>query len=126
MTDPAALREAELALQAAQLRSDVNELDRLLHDDEVHVGHDGAITDKAFDVENHRSGRVRIDEMETEHLSVRLTDGVGVTVLTTAVSGTVEDRAFKSRLRFTRTWAHGEHGWRVVCGHMTILGPGRP
>jgi hypothetical protein len=124
VTDVNTLREAELALQRAQLRSDVDELERLLHDDETHVGHDGAITGKAFDVANHRTGRVRVDRLEPEDLQVHLSDGVGVTIFTGTIAGTLEDRQFVTRVRNTRAWGHDStHGWRVVAAHMTILGP---
>ncbi len=123
MTDRTSLRAAELALQQAQLRSDVEAMDRLMHDDETHVGHDGAITGKGFDLENHRTGRVCVDVLESEELHVDVVDGVGVTIFTGLVAGTLDELPFSTRVRYTRTWAHGENGWRVVAAHMTVLGP---
>jgi hypothetical protein len=124
VTDIASLRATELELQQAQLRSDVETLERLLHDDETHVGHDGAITGKSFDVENHRTGRVRVDRLEPEDLQVLISDGVGVTIFTGTIAGTLEERPFLTRVRNTRAWGHHpQHGWRVVAAHMTVLGP---
>ncbi|MDP9220709.1 MAG: nuclear transport factor 2 family protein, partial [Actinomycetota bacterium] len=56
MPDISALRAAELRLQHAQLTSDGAELDRLLHPDLTFVGPDGAMSDKAADLEAHASG----------------------------------------------------------------------
>lgn len=122
MSDEANLRAAEEALQRAQLTSDVDALDRLLHPDLTFVGPDGALTGKADDLEVHRSGAIRIDRSEPEDLVVRINDGVGVTVLTARLKGSYEGQEFDGRMRYTRTWAHsGDSGWRVVAAQAAFL-----
>lgn len=122
MTDEVSLRAAEDALQRAQLRSDVDALDRLLHPDLTFVGPDGTLTGKADDLEVHRTGAIRIDLSEPEDLVVRINDGVGVTVLTARLQGSYEGQEFAGRMRYTRAWAHGgDSGWRVVAAQAAFL-----
>lgn len=123
MTDTTSLRAAEFALQEAQLRSDVEALDALLRDDLTHVGHDGRITAKAVELSDHTTGRVRVDRLEPDDVQARAFGGAGVTLFTGRIWGTLEDQAFQVRVRYTRTWAFEDGGWRLVAAHMTVLGP---
>lgn len=104
--DTDSLRAAELRLQEAQLHSDVDELDRLLHPDLVFVGPDGAVHTKVDDLEWHRTGVLRVDAVDHENLIVRVNDGVGVTVFTATIAGDLAGSPFSSRMRYTR----GGHG----------------
>lgn len=123
MTDVESLEAAELRFQQAHLASDVAELDRLLHPDLTFVGPDGELSDKDADLAAHRSGIMRIDRLETEDLIVRVADGVGVTVLTARLEGEYGGRAFSFRMRYTRCWARGSDGWRIVAAHAGTLEP---
>jgi Domain of unknown function (DUF4440) len=122
VSDPADLRESEERLQRAQLTSDLDELDRLLHPGLTFVGPDGTLTGKSDDLEVHRTGAIRIDRSEAEELVVRVNDGVGVTVLTARLGGSYQGQVFDGRMRYTRTWAYGEQtGWRVVAAQAAFL-----
>lgn len=121
MTDIDQLRAAEERLQQAQLSSDIEALDELLHPDVTYVGPDGQLTDKHGDLEAHRSGALRIDMLESQALDVRVQDGVGVTVVTARLEGNAGGQKFGARMRYTRSWGLGTHGWRVVAAHASVL-----
>lgn len=121
MTDTNSLRAAEQRLQVAQLASDVGELDLLLHPDLVFVGPDGSIGDKESDLETHRSGRINLDSLAQEDLIVRVSSGVGVTLLTAQMSGEFDSQAFSARTRYTRSWAWKEDRWQIVAAHISVL-----
>lgn len=121
MSDAEDLRAAEEALQRAQLSSDVDALDRLLHPDLTFVGPDGVMSGKTDDLEVHRDGLLRLDRSEPEDLVVRVSDGVGVTVLTVRLAGAYRGEEFDSRMRYTRAWSHSEAGWRVVGAQAAFL-----
>ena len=116
------LRAAEARLQRAQLSSDVEELDRLLHPDLTFVGPDGGLSDKATDLAVHRSGAMALELLEPEDLVAQVIDGVGVTVLTAHLKGSYEGQAFDGRMRYTRTWANDGEGWRIVAAHVSFKG----
>ena len=111
------LRE-ERALQAAQLASDVDELDRLLHPDLLAVGPDGGLADKAEDLAAHRSGFVKIGELTEEDLQLRIAGDTAVTFVVLRIHGSIGDAEVSGRMRYTRTWARDGGAWRVVAAHI--------
>lgn len=114
------LRTAERALQAAQLASDVAELDRLIDDRLVFTGPDGRLYCKADDLQLHGSGEQRMSRVDEEDLTVLVAGNTGVTCFLGTVSGVLSGTEFTARVRYTRTWIHDEaHGWRLIAGHVS-------
>jgi ketosteroid isomerase-like protein len=123
MTDDertAALRDAEHRLQAAQLASDVAELDALLDDRLVFTGPDGNLYSKADDLQVHRTGQQRMTRVEEERVAVLVEGRTGVSWFLGTLEGTIDDAPFTARVRYTRTWIHDDdHGWRLVAAHVS-------
>ena len=112
----------ERALQAAQLASDVDELDRLLHPDLLAVGPDGGLVDKAADLEAHRSGVFKIHELSEEELEVRVDGDTAVTFVVLHLRGEIAGDEVSGRMRYTRTWSRDGGAWRVIAAHITPAG----
>lgn len=121
MTDIDTLRAAENRFQRAQLHSDISELDSLLHPNLIFVGPDGTLGDKASDLDAHRSGLIRLDVLEPDDIVVRVSDGVGITVLTARLEGEFARHDFSARMIYTRSWAFCTQGWRVVAAHISTI-----
>lgn len=117
------LRTAERALQAAQLASDVPELDRLIDDRLVFTGPDGQLYCKADDLRLHGSGEQKMSRVEEEDLTVLVAGNTGVTCFLGTVAGVLSGSEFTARVRYTRTWVHDDsHGWRLIAGHVSGVG----
>src|SRR3954469_21313227 len=99
---------AERALQAAQRASDVVALDRLLHPALLAVGPDGRLTDKAADLEAHRTGVFEITELHEEDPRVLVLGETAVTFALIALRGSIGDDEVAGRLRYTRTWVRDD------------------
>ena len=112
----------ERALQAAQLASDVDELDRLLHPDLLAVGPDGGLVDKAADLEAHRSGVFKIHELSEEELEVRVDGDTAVTFVVLQLRGEIAGDEVSGRMRYTRTWSRDGGAWRVIAAHIAPAG----
>lgn len=123
VTDIESLRATEERFQRAQLCSDVDTLDLLLHRDLVFCGPDASIGDKSTDLDAHRTGQIRIHFLDPEDLIVRVTSGVGITILTARMAGESAENTFSARMRYTRTWAFNAQGWQVVAAHISMLEP---
>ena len=121
MTGEDPILEYEAALRQAQLRSDVEALDRLLDDALVFTTLEGTVVGKADDLSIHRSGRLRITKMEPgdRHI-VRLGSTVVVSVRMEA-EATFDGVPARDALRYTRVWHERPDGWRVVAGHMSLV-----
>ena len=109
---------AERELQAAQRASDVNALDRLLHDDLLAVGPDGSLVGKADDLAAHRSGVFKIRELEQEDLRVLVHGDLAVTFVVLRIAGSIGDEEVRGLLRYTRTWTRDGDAWRVIAAHI--------
>ncbi len=109
----------ERALQAAQLASDVEELDRLLHPELLAVGPDGKMIDKAGDLAAHRAGIFEISELDEEDVQVRVLGDLAMTFVVLRIRGAMEGREVSGRLRYTRTWTRDGGVWRVVAAHIS-------
>ena len=95
-----------------------------LHPDLVFVLPDGGpVQTKADDLDAHRAGAMRVTSLEPEDLVVRVTDGIGITILTARMTGEFDGAAFSSRMRYTRTWSRpaGSDRWRLVAAHIATL-----
>ena len=109
----------ERALQAAQRASDVDELDRLLHPDLLAVGPDGRLVGKDEDLESHRTGVFKIDELVEEDLRVHELGDVALTFVVLRIRGWIGDQEVSGRMRYTRTWLRDGGSWRVVGAHIS-------
>jgi ketosteroid isomerase-like protein len=112
----------ERALQAAMRASDVDELDRLLHDELLAVGPEGQL-DKVGDLAAHRSGVFTIAELQEEEVHVRVVGDTAVTFVVLRVRGKIGDEDVAGRMRYTRTWVRDGGSWRVIAAH---IGPSAP
>jgi len=121
MTDPdTATLEAEL--RAAQLGADVAALDRLISDDLLFTGPDGALATKADDLAAYREGIIRFTAHEPEELRLRRVGAEVVLVaLRTRLAGSYAGTPFSGIARYTRVWALERGHWRIVGGHVSVV-----
>jgi hypothetical protein len=108
------LAAAERQLQAAQRGADVESLDALLHPQVVGAGPDGRVFTKEDDLEDHRSGALRITSLVEESLDVQEDGQTGMTRTIAAVEAVHGGTAVSARLRYTRLWVRQDGQWRVL------------
>ena len=115
------LIESELALRRAQLAGDVAELDRLVDEELVFTGPDGALYSKAHDLDAHRAGWVRITRLEPTEDRVQRFGDVAVISVRMDMAGSFRGEPFAGPFRYTRVWRSGPEGWKVVAGHVSAV-----
>ena len=121
MTD-ADIAALEAELRAAQLGADVAALDRLISEDLLFTGPDGALATKADDLKAYREGVVRITAHEPEELRVRRVGAdVALVALRTRLAGSYAGAPFAGTVRYTRVWAREEGRWHIVGGHVSAV-----
>ena len=123
-TDGDSLLACEAALRRAQLASDVAALDRLLDEELVFTGPDGALYGKGDDLAAHRAGMIRITRLEPSEERVQRFGDIAVISVRMEMSGTFQGEAFSGPYRYTRIWRAGRDGWRVVAGHVGAVATG--
>ena len=117
----APLLAAEWALRRAQLEGDVAALDRLIDDELVFTGPDGAIHGKQDDLAVHRTGIVRITRLAPSEERVQRFGEVAVVSVRMDMAGTFHGAAFEGPYRYTRVWCLRSDGWRIVAGHVSAV-----
>ena len=115
------LYASELALRQAQLASDVPALDKLLDEQLVFTGPDGALYGKRDDLDAHRRGLIRIDRLDPSDEHIQRFDRVAVVSVRMEMSGTFQGAPFAGPFRYTRVWHEQADGWRVVAGHVSAI-----
>ena len=120
-TSDDSLLTCEAALRRAQLASDVAELDRLLDDELVFTGPDGALYSKADDLDAHRNGTVRITRLEASEERIQRFGDIAIVIVRMEMSGSFRDEAFSGPFRYTRIWCARPAGWRIVGGHVSAI-----
>lgn len=117
--DPILAYEAEL--REAQLTSDVAALDRLIDDDLVFTTLEGAVVDKQYDLELHRSGRLKISRLDLGARRVLRFGTIVVVSVRMDATATFDGVVMDGALQYTRVWCEKPDGWRVVAGHMSAV-----
>jgi ketosteroid isomerase-like protein len=115
----------EAELRDAQLGADVAALDRLIAENLLFTGPDGALATKADDLAAYRDGVMRVSAHEPEELRVRrVGTEVAVVALRARMAGSYADMPFSGTARYTRVWALEDGRWRIVAGHVSVVPDG--
>jgi hypothetical protein len=123
MADPShdLLMEAEHKLQRAQLTSDANALELLLHNHLRFVGPDTQVYGKADDLAAYESGLVAFKSSNPVEIEAHVFGTTGVTIalinLEVEFQGEIEIGAY----RYTRTWLFEDDRWQVVAGAVVAV-----
>ena len=119
VADEIAGMEAEL--RAAQLGADVAALDRLISDDLLFTGPNGALASKADDLAAYRDGVMRVSDHEIESLKVRpISADVVAVAVRVRMAGSYAGTPFCGPVRYTRVWAREGGQWQIVAGHVSV------
>ena len=115
------LLEHEAALRQAQLTGDVAALDRLLDDELVFTGPDGALYSKADDLDAYRAGMVSITQLDASEERVQRFGDIAVVSVRMDMRGRFKGEPFNGPFRYTRIWCARPGGWRIVSGHVSAV-----
>ena len=116
------IRDLEAQLRTAQLEGDVATLDRLIADDLLFAGPDGALVTKAQDLAAYRDNVLCITSHQPCEMHVRAVRGdVFLVSLRVRLSGIYAGTPFASLCRYTRVWAKDTDGWRIAGGQVGMV-----
>lgn len=108
--------EAENRLLEAIKVSDVNVLDKLLHDDLLFITPDGQTITKAMDLDAHRAGTMVVDEIIPAIESVRLIGTTAIAVIVYQTRGKMLGKPIEGKFRYIRFWQLFNETWKVIGG----------
>src|SRR5258706_6846076 len=118
------VENAEERLRLAMLFSDVHALDELLADELHFTDHLGHVNSKADDLAFHRSGALRLIDLDPSEQHIQLLPGGAVVSVLMHLLGSYHGQPINQLIRYTRVWAAEPEGaLRVIAGHASELRP---
>lgn len=125
MIDPDTQREllaAEGRLRGAMLRSDVEALASVLHDDYVFWTNGGQVVTKSNYLDDIRTGQLRLT---TANVTDRVFEQLGPTLVHVSMQvlgeGCYAGQPFAAYVRINHHWRAGPAGWRLIGADFHIL-----
>lgn len=113
--------ECEKRLIDAQRKSNVAELNQLLHDDLVFVIPNGQIITKEIDLQSHRSGEMRDESNTPSEQAIIFIDYTAVITTIVALKGSYNNQAIDGKFRYIRVWRQISGQWKLIAGSATQI-----
>ncbi len=113
---------SENALVQAMKTSNVELLDKLLHDALLFNGPNGETATKAMDLRNYRSGNINLHTVESSDLMLSFFVDDAVVAVTIAIKGNYLGQDVDGRFRYLRVWKLFDGDWKVIAGSVVMLG----
>jgi ketosteroid isomerase-like protein len=121
MTNEEEVIRVENDLLQAMLKSDVNELDRLISDQLTFAAHTGGIFSKKDDLEAHRSGMIKIECITASDRIIKVFEDFAVVFVLLNIKGSFFGELSEGNFRFSRVWMKEGDGLKIVSGHSTKI-----
>lgn len=106
--------EAEHKLFSAQLVSDVDLLDQLLHDDLIAVAPTGQVVTKEMDLDSHKAKTMIIENASTEINDIKITGDTALSIVTMTAKGKVMGTPLEGKFRYFRVWKRFDGTLKVI------------
>lgn len=117
-----AIAEFEERLRLAMLASDTVALNELISTDLVFTNHMGQVLSKQVDLELHKSGTIRFQQLTPSETVIKTHGQFAIVSVRMSVAGTFAGTPFSENFRYTRVWRQLEtKTWQVVAGHMSVV-----
>ncbi|MFN8416443.1 MAG: nuclear transport factor 2 family protein [Cytophagaceae bacterium] len=112
---------AENKLFSAQLASDVDALDQLLHDDLMAVVPNGQIITKEMDLNSHRSKTMTIEDASTKIEEIKIMGDTAFSVVTMTAKGKMMGEPLEGTFKYLRVWKKFDNSLKVVAASIIQL-----
>ena len=116
------VKQYEECLKQAMLQSDVAALDELFAPDLSFTNHLGQLMTKQNDLQAHKSGMLKINQITLSDQKIKVYGDVAVVTVLAHIIGSFAGAASEDNFRFTRVWAKStSNAWQVIAGHSSIV-----
>jgi ketosteroid isomerase-like protein len=117
------IRQMEDKLRTAMLQSDISTLEALLAPDLVFTNHLGHVLSRDDDLQAHRSGLLKIDDLRASDQKILVKGNIAIVSVRTVISGIYDGHAADGEFRFTRIWMRQTdvEAWHVISANSVLV-----
>jgi hypothetical protein len=116
MTQDEQIIECESRLLEALKTGNIKVLDELLHDNLIFNIPTGLTITKAMDIDNYRSGILKIFEILTTDQIIKSIDDISTVAVTLDLKAKYADQIIDGKFRYLRVWKLFGNSWKVIAG----------
>lgn len=106
--------EAENKLFSAQLVSNVEILDQLLHDELIAVAPTGEVITKEMDLNSHKAKTMIIEDASTEIDEIKIMGDTALSIVTMTAKGKMMGTPLEGKFRYFRVWKSFDDTLKVI------------
>lgn len=108
------IEELEVQLMNGIKTSDVDLLDRILHDDLRCMMPDGTIITKAMDLASHRAGNMVVEALIPEIQDISIIDDTALVTIIYKAKGKMLGTPIQGTFKYLRIWKKFDEGFKVI------------
>ena len=109
--------ECEKRLLEAMKYGDFKVLDELLHENLIFNIPTGQTITKSMDIENYKSGMMKVSEIwATDQIIKSIDDETYTVAVTISLNGKYGDQIIDGKFRYLRVWKLYNNSWKVIAG----------
>ena len=96
--------------------SNVQFLDKILHDDLLFLAPNGQVITKAIDLASHRAGEMVVDAITSTIEEIKIIDDTAIVVIVYDTKGKMLGNPIQGKFRYIRIWKSFNDGYKVIGG----------
>ena len=96
--------------------SNIQFLDKVLHDDLLFLAPDGQVVTKSADLASHKRGEMVVDTVSSTIEEIKIVGDTAIVVVVYDTKGRMLGSPIQGRFRYIRIWKRFDDGLRVVGG----------
>jgi hypothetical protein len=117
MTQGEQILECEKRLLEAIKTGNIKALDELLHENLIFNIPTGQTITKSIDIENYKSGLMRVSEiLATDQIIKSIDDETTTVAVTIYLKEKYGDQIIDGKFRYLRVWKLFDNSWKVIAG----------
>lgn len=108
--------DLEQELLEAMKNCDIQKLDELIHEELLFNIPDGQTITKAMDLDNYRSGNMKIDNISSSEQTINLLDDNAIVSVVIDMKGKFLNHSLDGNYRVLRVWKKIDSSWNIIAG----------
>ena len=108
--------ELEKNLIEAIKTSDIQFLDKILHDDLLFIIPNGQVITKAMDLASHKAKEMIVDELVSQMEGLNIVGDTAIVVMVYDTKGKMLGNPIEGKFRYIRFWKRFPEGFKVIGG----------